>query len=76
MNRLFNLCAGNKQPDWSRYTCLEVSSSKDHDGETEAAVVAHDAEFFTVYGRLPSFEVEPIADCADVTSLTGGRCRT
>ena len=40
MNRLFNLCTGNKQPDWSRYTRLEVSGSKDHDGETEAVVVS------------------------------------
>ena len=69
MNRLYNLCADTKEPDWSRYTRLEVSGSKDHEGETEALVFAHDAEFFTVYGRLPSFEVEPIANCADATSL-------
>ena len=69
MNRLYNLCEGNKEPGWSRYTRLEVSGSKDHNGETEALVFAHEAEFFTVYGRLPNFEVEPITDCADATSL-------
>ena len=69
MNRLYNCCEGNREPDWSRYTRLEVTGSKDHNGETEAMVFAHDAEFFTVYGRLPSFEVEPIADCADATSV-------
>ena len=69
MNRLYSLCEGNKEPGWSRYTRLEVSGSKDHNGETEALVFAHEAEFFTVYGRLPNFEVEPITDCADATSL-------
>ena len=69
MNRLFNLCKGNKEPDWSRYTCLEVSGSKDHEGKTEALVFAHEAEFFTVYGRLPSFGTEPITNCSDATAL-------
>ena len=69
MNRLYNLCEGNMEPDWSRYTCLEVSGSKDHNGETEVMIFAHDAEFFTVYGRLPNFGVEPITDCSDATSL-------
>ena len=69
MNGLYNLCKGNKEPDWSRYTRLEVSGSKDHGGKAKAMVYAHDAEFFTVYGRLPSFEIEPITDCSDAISL-------
>ena len=69
MNRLYSLCEGNKEPGWSRYTRLEVSGLKDHNGETEALVFAHEAEFFTVYGRLPSCEIKPITDCSDATTL-------
>ncbi len=69
MSKLYRCCEGLREPDWSRYTRLEVSGSKDHDGETEAMVYATDAEFFTVYGRLPSFEVEPVTDCYDAVTL-------
>lgn len=69
MNKLYTCCEGGREPDWSRYTRLEVSGSKDKRGRTEAMVFAHDAEFFTVYGRLPSFEVEPITDCYDAVTL-------
>ncbi len=69
MSKLYRCCEGLRESDWSRYTRLEVSGSKDHDGETEAMVYATDAEFFTVYGRLPSFEVEPVTDCYDAVTL-------
>ena len=69
MNKLYNCCEGNKEPNWGRFVRLEVSGSKGHNGETEATVFAHEAEFFTVYGRLPSFEIEPITDCKDATTL-------
>lgn len=69
MNKLYTRCEGGKEPDWSRYTRLEVSGSKDKCGKTEALVCARDAKFFTIYGRLPSFEVEPITDCYDAVTL-------
>ena len=69
MRKLYSCCEGEREPDWSRYLQLEVSGSKDHDGETEALVFARDAEFFTVYGRLSSFEVEPVTDCGDAVTL-------
>lgn len=69
MNKLYTCCEGGKEPDWNRYTRLEISGSKDKSGRTESMVFAHDAEFFTVYGRLASFEVEPITDCYDAVTL-------
>lgn len=69
MSKLYGCCEGLREPDWSRYYRLVLSGSKDHDGETETLVCAADAEFFTVYGRLPSFELEPITDCHDAVTL-------
>lgn len=69
---LFNCCTDFKEPDWRQYTHLELAGCRDDDGQTDALVSAAQAQFLTVYGRLPSGEVEPITDINGNWKANGG----
>lgn len=71
---LFNCCTDYREPDWSRYSRLEIGACKlegtghFHDGEEDNITIGglpfdgDDVEFFTVYGRNPDDEAEAITD--------------
>ena len=61
MKKLYNLC--REEPDWGRYTQLEVSGSRRNEGVLRVMVSADEAEFFTVYGQLPGAHFEVVTEC-------------
>ena len=61
MKKLYNLC--QEEPDWSRYTQLEVSGSKRSGDVLRVMVSAAAAEFFTVYGQLHDAHFEVVTEC-------------
>ena len=61
MKKPYNLC--REEPNWSRYTQLEVSGSKRNKGVVRVMVSADDAEFYTVYGQLPGAHFEVVTEC-------------
>jgi hypothetical protein len=68
---LFNCCTAWKEPDWRRFTNLELGGCIDAAEEgadgtcIEGGQSRADAEFFTVYGRLIEGGCEPITDRDD-----------
>ncbi|MEI9995074.1 MAG: hypothetical protein WDM91_10800 [Rhizomicrobium sp.] len=63
---LFNCCAESAEPDWALYDALEVNCCRDDGGATSTCCL-HEADFFTVYGRLKAGGVEAITDCSTRT---------
>ena len=61
--KLYNNCAGFREPDWSQFESLELGGCIDVDGDTTPDVKADDAHFFTVYGRTKDKLFEAITDC-------------
>ncbi|MBY3335516.1 hypothetical protein HFN99_01030 [Rhizobium laguerreae] len=59
---LFNCCTEAKEPDWSRFSNLELGGCIDDDGYTIGGIIREEAEFFTVYGRLKGDVCEAITD--------------
>lgn len=66
---LFNCCTEYREPDWSRYSRLEIGGcSRDENkgisDETHivGGIAFDEAEFFTVYGRNADDEAEAITD--------------
>lgn len=68
---LFNCCTAFQEPDWRRFTNLELGGCIDAAEEgadgtcIEGGQSRADAEFFTVYGRLIEGGCEAITDCDD-----------
>lgn len=68
---LFNCCTGLKEPDWSKFTNLELGGCIDAAEEgmdgtcIEGGKSRSIAEFFTVYGRLIEGGCEAITDRDD-----------
>lgn len=68
---LFNCCTALQEPDWSKFTNLELGGCIDAAEEgadgtcIEGGRYRADAEFFTVYGGLIDGVYEPITDCDD-----------
>lgn len=66
---LFNCCTAFQEPDWSRFTNLELGGCIDTAEEgadgtcIEGGQSRADAEFFTIYGRLIEGGCEAITDC-------------
>lgn len=70
--RLFNCCADYAEPDWSRFTSLELVGCRNlNDPVVPAGTMiaggqpAGAAEFFTVYGRKADGEAGAITDIED-----------
>lgn len=70
--RLFNCCTDYAEPDWSRFTSLELAGCRELNGPDDPAgtmVVggepAGNAAFFAVYGRSADGEAEAITDIED-----------
>ncbi|KZE34128.1 hypothetical protein IMF23_00130 [Chelatococcus daeguensis] len=70
--RLFNCCTGHAEPDWSRFTSLELAGCRDLNSTDDPAGTmiaggqsAGAAEFFTVYGRKADGEAGAITDIED-----------
>lgn len=65
---LFNCCTDNAEPDWSRFTQLELGGCINESQDSETTHInggQHfaDAEFFSIYGRTHDGEAEAITDC-------------
>ncbi|WP_294537682.1 hypothetical protein [uncultured Rhodoblastus sp.] len=64
--RLFNCCADNLAPDWSRFASLTVGGCKvdpEDPGHTLGLVCDAEAQFWTVYARDKDGCSEAITDC-------------
>lgn len=63
---LFNCCTGQAEPDWKRFTALEISGCRESVGNDgpyiEARQTPTDVEFYGIYARHPSGEWEAITD--------------
>ena len=70
----FNCQPGGLEPDWQRFTNLELGGCIDlaEDGSygtwIEGGRSRQEAEFFTIYGRLQEGGAEAITDCLDFES--------
>lgn len=68
---LFNCCTALREPDWSRFSNLELGGCIDAAEEgmdgtcIEGGKSRDNAEFFTIYGHLIEGGCEPITDCDD-----------
>ncbi len=67
---LFNCCTDHREPNWGRFERLEIGGCCDESevpGETltVGGKSFDEAEFFTIYGRLPDGESEAITDEVD-----------
>lgn len=66
---LFNCCTAFQEPDWSKFTNLELGGCIDAAAEgmdgtcIEGGKSRAEAEFFTIYGHLNEGGCEPITDC-------------
>lgn len=75
-DELYNCQPGNVEPDWSDFVSLEIAACRSNDGETTSGLkfADLDVQFFAVYGRTKSGDVEPITDIlndADALPLAG-----
>lgn len=68
---LFDCCTAFKEPDWSKFTNLELGGCIDaaeegSDGTCIEGGKSRDkAEFFSIYGHRDEGGYEPITDCDD-----------
>jgi len=74
--QLYNCCTKGLEPDWSQYTQLEIRPVIDHadkDGQTHCEAISLDqsdlADFWSVYARQPSGEVDAITDSRSETTI-------
>lgn len=70
-DELFNCCTNLEEPNWSRFSNLELGGCIDVAGEREGSAIEGgisrtEAEFFTVYRRLNEGGCEAITDCASI----------
>ncbi len=80
---LFNCCTAFQEPDWSRFTNLELGGCIDAaDEDTEGTSIEGgksraEAEFFTIHGRLVIGGCEVITDCHNLedAQLVAARLR-
>lgn len=66
--RLYNCRTDCREPRWSDYARLELVGCVDDPvspGHTVPGWLATDAEFFTIYGRKPDGDTDPITDVQD-----------
>lgn len=59
---LFNGMTELHEPTWSRYAHLVVGACKDNGGSTESGLPVAQAEFFSIYGRFNTGDVDWITD--------------
>lgn len=59
---LFNCCTDFMAPLFGEFVVFEVQGCCDHDGATFVVDEAHDADFWTVYGRRLNGEALAITD--------------
>lgn len=66
---LFNCCENYSEPDWTQFTnlelggCIDAAEEGSNDTVTEGGIDRHNAQFFSIYGRLVEGGCDVITDC-------------